>query len=28
LLGQLDDNSLQQKRRITIPLVKEAMGWL
>ena len=27
LLGQLDDKSLQQKRRITIPLVKEAMGW-
>ena len=28
LLGQLDDKSLQQKRRITIPLVKEAMGWM
>ena len=28
LLGQLDDKSLQQKRRITIPLVKEAMGWV
>ena len=28
LLGRLDDKSLQQKRRITIPLVKEATGWL
>ena len=28
LLERLDDKSLQQKRRITIPLVKEATGWL
>ena len=27
VLSQLDRRSLEQKRRITIPLVKQTMGW-